>query len=280
MNMNEVKFAMTPGFYINEELGEAFFREIAENGFDAMELCIYPRHFAATDARTREIKKLCEDYSIAIESLHCDFDVLNAKRINEAEAIICSNLELTTELGGEFLIIHSSLFAAPDNILVDKDGNRCPGNSVFRDILDPETGMLNRVKEGMAFYAERAKALGVVIALETDWKMNDRLLDFISEADETACGICFDTGHANLLNAPEMLYIMGRRVITTHIHDNHGLSDEHLFPFQGNIDWEAFLLELMKAGYNGSFTFECLKGTMEDIVEARAKFVELLNKKA
>ncbi len=32
---------------------------------------------------------------------------------------------------------------------------------------------------------------------------------------------------------------MRERVVTTHIHDNHGEKDEHLLPYEGNIDWEA-----------------------------------------
>ena len=32
---------------------------------------------------------------------------------------------------------------------------------------------------------------------------------------------------------------MRDRVVTTHIHDNHGEKDEHLLPFEGTIDWDA-----------------------------------------
>ena len=32
---------------------------------------------------------------------------------------------------------------------------------------------------------------------------------------------------------------MRDRVVTTHIHDNHGDKDEHLLPFEGTIDWDA-----------------------------------------
>ena len=32
---------------------------------------------------------------------------------------------------------------------------------------------------------------------------------------------------------------MRDRVVTTHIHDNHGDKDEHLLPYEGNIDWDA-----------------------------------------
>lgn len=34
---------------------------------------------------------------------------------------------------------------------------------------------------------------------------------------------------------------MRERIVTAHIHDNHGEKDEHLLPSDGTIDWEALL---------------------------------------
>ena len=214
-----------------------------------------------------------------IEQVHCDVDVLNASRIREAKSIICDNLKLVSELGVHYLIVHSSIFADPDTIIKDEKGKLYPGFSVFRDVEDKNTGMLERVKESMAFYAEKAKELGVVVALETDLKMNDRLLDFISEADPKACGICFDTGHAQIeSDAVESVKLLGSRVVCTHLHDNNGKEDLHLPPFKGMINWEGVITGLIKAGYGGTYTFECLKGTMAEIVKAREKILTILNK--
>jgi sugar phosphate isomerase/epimerase len=40
--------------------------------------------------------------------------------------------------------------------------------------------------------------------------------------------------------------VMRDRVVTTHVHDNHGEKDEHLLPYEGSIDWEE-ALELFSA---------------------------------
>ncbi len=32
---------------------------------------------------------------------------------------------------------------------------------------------------------------------------------------------------------------MRGRIVTTHLHDNHGEKDEHLLPGEGTIDWDA-----------------------------------------
>jgi sugar phosphate isomerase/epimerase len=33
-------------------------------------------------------------------------------------------------------------------------------------------------------------------------------------------------------------------IVTSHIHDNHGDKDEHLLPYEGDIDWAATLAGL------------------------------------
>jgi sugar phosphate isomerase/epimerase len=33
------------------------------------------------------------------------------------------------------------------------------------------------------------------------------------------------------------------RVVTVHLHDNHGEKDEHLLPWEGTIDWDAAIAE-------------------------------------
>jgi sugar phosphate isomerase/epimerase len=52
---------------------------------------------------------------------------------------------------------------------------------------------------------------------------------------------CFDTGHANIGEGVESAYnLMKTRIRSTHIHDNDGKEDKHLFPFVaegGTIDW-------------------------------------------
>jgi sugar phosphate isomerase/epimerase len=35
--------------------------------------------------------------------------------------------------------------------------------------------------------------------------------------------------------------VMRDRLVTSHIHDNHGEKDEHLLPYEGTIDWDAAL---------------------------------------
>jgi sugar phosphate isomerase/epimerase len=55
-------------------------------------------------------------------------------------------------------------------------------------------------------------------------------------------GYCFDTGHAHIhLGVEHEFELMKERIRSTHIHDNDGTNDIHLFPFLaqgGSIDWK------------------------------------------
>lgn len=55
-------------------------------------------------------------------------------------------------------------------------------------------------------------------------------------------GYCFDTGHARLRGDLEAEFLlMQKRIRSTHVHDNNGQEDQHLFPLLspgGSIDWK------------------------------------------
>ena len=90
-------------------------------------------------------------------------------------------------------------------------------------------------------------------------------------AGREAFGLCFDTGHANLLHHDMRIIIpaYGSRIKCLHIHDNNGSSDQHRAPLTGTIDWNLFLSALKEIGYKGDLSFETFAQT-----NAAAKFDE------
>jgi sugar phosphate isomerase/epimerase len=61
-------------------------------------------------------------------------------------------------------------------------------------------------------------------------------------------GFVFDTGHANIGNGIKPEFdIMKDRIRSTHVHDNDGKNDTHLFPLiseGGTIDWKETMTML------------------------------------
>ena len=60
-------------------------------------------------------------------------------------------------------------------------------------------------------------------------------------------GICLDLGHAHItVGVAEAIATLGKRIVSVHVHDNHGMKDEHLWPGDGTIDWQP-AVEALKA---------------------------------
>ncbi len=65
----------------------------------------------------------------------------------------------------------------------------------------------------------------------------ERLNAFLAET-HLNLGYCFDIGHAHLTGRMQDEFeSMKPRIRSTHIHDNDGKEDQHLFPGEGTIDW-------------------------------------------
>jgi sugar phosphate isomerase/epimerase len=99
--------------------------------------------------------------------------------------------------------------------------------------------------EHLVLHAHHA---GVTICLEnTTSEMGDPtyLRSFVDETRLTGLRFNFDIGHAHLTDSAEGERIskcfepLRERVVSAHIHDNHGEKDEHLPPYDGTIDWSA-----------------------------------------
>ena len=69
----------------------------------------------------------------------------------------------------------------------------------------------------------------------------ERLRTF-QELTHLGLNYVFDTGHANMNEGVAAAFdVMKERIRSTHIHDNDGKADTHLFPFLsegGTIDWK------------------------------------------
>jgi len=83
------------------------------------------------------------------------------------------------------------------------------------------------------------------------------LLDALGNPENV--GICWDFGHANLMKLDQVdsLRQIGKRLHAIHLHDNKGNRDEHLKPFDGNIDWYKCMKVLGEIEYDGELNYEC-----------------------
>lgn len=125
-----------------------------------------------------------------------------------------------------------------------------------------------RNKEFFAPILSSAEKYGVNILVENFNKMYKEgvywvdnapdLLRLIDYVDHPLFHAVWDVGHANLQETPqdEELRLLGKHVMATHIHDNKGVKDSHLFPYLGTLSLDSVMNGLLDIGYDGYFTFE------------------------
>jgi len=98
-----------------------------------------------------------------------------------------------------------------------------------------------------------ARGRGVEVLLENtpnDFSTAERLLMF-EELTHVGLNYCFDTGHAHMTagGVEQQFNLMKDRIRSTHIHDNNGKDDSHIFPLVaegGSIDWKH-TMELLRS---------------------------------
>jgi len=120
-----------------------------------------------------------------------------------------------------------------------------------------------------------AKPLGVTVLLENipnELSTPERLVEFIHNAHFTDVGVCFDVGHAHIMGSvAEAFAILKPHIRSTHVHDNAAVSDDHLWPGDGTVNWEETMNLLRAAPQVPPLLLEIKGEGKTDIVEGMAK---------
>ena len=121
-----------------------------------------------------------------------------------------------------------------------------------------------------------AAPLGVKIAPEViERVVTGRVPHYFhrGSAGQSSAGICLNFGHAHMDgDLVDAIETVSEHVITTHVHDNRGKTDDHLVPFEGSIDWPAALTAVQKVGYDGTLLLEiAAHGSAKDTLDRAQK---------
>jgi len=99
----------------------------------------------------------------------------------------------------------------------------------------------------------------------------ERIQEFKTVSRLPDIGICYDTGHGHLQDEPTAL----ESIRATHVHDNNGKKDEHLWPFDGTLDWAALIDKFAAANYQGVFMFEARGEELSKGNDVKARLQDL-----
>ena len=86
-----------------------------------------------------------------------------------------------------------------------------------------------------------ARPLGVRVLVEnllSEPTTPEHLIMILEQGHLDGIGVCLDLGHAHItVGVAEAFSVLGDRIVSMHVHDNHGVKDEHLWPGDGSIEW-------------------------------------------
>jgi sugar phosphate isomerase/epimerase len=88
-----------------------------------------------------------------------------------------------------------------------------------------------------------ARPLGVRLLVEnllSEPTTPEHLIMILDLGHLDTVGVCLDLGHAHItVGVGGAISVLKDRIVSLHVHDNHGFKDEHLWPGDGTIAWPA-----------------------------------------
>jgi len=251
------RFGVSTHLYHGQRLSRDHLLAVAQHGFEAIELFATRTHFDYHNpAAVADLQQWLADAGLELHGVHAPvtdsyiggrwglpLTLASADPDSRAAAVAEAEeaLFVARRIPIQVLVVHLGL---------PRTQSPAPGDN-NRDGARRSVEALQRL----------ASLLGVCVAVEVipnELSRAGSLVHFVEEdLDAPEVGVCLDFGHAHmdgdLLDAIETV---SGHVITTHVHDNNGRTDDHLVPFDGTIDWPAAMTAVQKIGYDQTLLFE------------------------
>jgi sugar phosphate isomerase/epimerase len=276
------RFGVSTHLYHEQRLQQAHLLEIAAHGFETVEVFATRSHFDYHDlVAIRALKDWLAEARLHLHSVHAPItDVFangrgqrtfsTAVRDNDARKATLREMETALNIAKsvpfEYFVVHLGVPVAQHPALDDNN-------------LDAAVRSIEHIHQ-------MADAVGVKVALEVMGNSLSTAPDLVEllerSFDGTDLGICMDVGHAHILgDTAEAIETTSEYLVTTHVHDNRGHSDDHLVPFQGSINWAEAIMAFEKIGYDGVLMYEVRaaespRAVLERAVSARRKLDALM----
>jgi sugar phosphate isomerase/epimerase len=258
-----MEFGISTQIFRGQSVSVDLLETIRKAGYRRIELFANRPHFDFHDrALLRAIGRWFTENDLPAPSLHLPFienvspgekiwiSVLDPERRRREAALdeVKRSLELVDQIPLAYVVLHL-------------------GNP--REAFNPVA-----FDYGYAAIAQIRSFAGVDVMIENipnEISTIERIQEFKKIAGMEEIGICYDTGHGHLQKLSEGF----EHARTTHVHDNNGEKDEHLWPFEGSLDWPRLIEQLVLANYQGPFIFECRGEELSKGSEAKDRLEEL-----
>lgn len=248
--------------------GEDVIKEINKakrQGFDYVEIGIeFPTSIKILRENKQKIAQALKDFPyqpIGHTSwwydLSSPYEIVRKAWINQAKM----DINVAEELGIKLLNFH---FQVPSKILLE--------NKKARNLI-----LINYVNS-LNILSIFAKNKGIALMLENGEEKFDYYKHVLDRTPQIK--VHFDIGHAfisgRLKTIKNLVRYFNDRIAHIHIHDNHGIYDEHLALKKGKINWKRVVSILKRYHYDRAITFEVFKSN-KDLIKSREYFRRLWN---
>ncbi len=255
---------------VNEHLFEAVLNEFAENGAKELTFAtLFSNNVYGDPNKAASLKRILEKTGVSMPDAHAPWgglwDLCAPESFMRRHVVASHNLclEILAEFGVKTYTVHIG-------------SGDCRTNG---GVFSPE--MLARVSGVLEGILPTAEKLGVVVCVENGMEPSctpDAVARCIEPfKDSPAIGCCLDVGHAHVMDPEvprkgrdlpfndnfdavnwggklreglvpfaEAVRRLAPYIVTTHVHDNDGIYDQHLCPGLGNCDFDAVFSELAK----------------------------------
>jgi len=245
-----MRHVLSTHLFVNQRLTVALLDRILRAGIQEIELFCARQHFDyRNSAQIDELRHWLRDSGMRVHSMHAPMftdDVWGRSGphaiLSIAETSKAKRIAAVDEIKRALEVAD----AIPFRYLVQHVG-------VAGEEYDPAKfdAAFNSLDELTVF----GKQLGVDVLVENipnELSTAQRLRNFMT-LTHLGVEFCFDTGHAHMAGGVEQEFLLMKdRIRSTHVHDNNGGGDAHLFPMVsegGTIDWPK-TMELLRSCEN------------------------------
>ncbi len=237
--------AVSTYVYVRERLHPGLLDGLVRAGAEAIEIFAFRGHFDYANRRQHvvEIANWFKTTGTQLNSVHSpmyasyDWDRRDTEPLNIADPDRKRRVEAMDEIKRALEVAEH----VPFRFLVQHIG--VGGDEFSERKFDAAMTSIEHLR---AF----AKPLGVKLLVENipnELSTPERIVELLHVAHFDDVGVCFDFGHAHVMGTvAEAFATLSKHVRSTHVHDNKGDRDAHLWPGEGNINWKE-ALELLSA---------------------------------
>lgn len=242
-----MRHALSTHLFANHRLTTSLFEKIQHAGIQEVEVFCARQHFDYTNrAQMMELSHWFKDSDLKLHSLHAPIytddvwgrsgpnsvititEPVKSKRVLAVEEIKRA-IEMAELVPFRYLIQHVGVSHEEySDRAVEAAFSSLDELGVFARQLDVQI-LLENIPNGLS--------------------SAERLVEFLG-VTHLHLGFCFDVGHANMNEGVETAFgIMKDRIRSTHVHDNNGTDDTHIWPLLGEggtVDWPR-AMELLRS---------------------------------